>query len=162
MKAIVVVDKNWNIGINGGLLVHLPGDLKYFKENTEGNVIVIGRKTLESFPGAKPLPNRTNIVLTNNANFKNSDCVVCVGIDELRKELQKYDNDKIYISGGEMIYNLFIDECDEVLVTKLDQSYQADKSFRNLDEDSNFIVVAESEIFSENGVNYKFVNYKRI
>jgi dihydrofolate reductase len=61
MKAIVVVDEKWNIGKDGGLLVHLSGDLKYFKQRTLGKTIVIGRKTLESFPGSKPLPGRPPI-----------------------------------------------------------------------------------------------------
>ena len=65
MNIIVVVDENWNIGKDGGLLVHLSGDLKYFKEKTYGKTVVVGRKTLESFPGGKPLPGRTNIVLTH-------------------------------------------------------------------------------------------------
>ena len=64
MNAIVVVDQNWGIGREGNLLVHLPGDLKYYKEKTIGNHIIVGRKTLESFPGGKPLPGRENIVLT--------------------------------------------------------------------------------------------------
>ncbi len=161
MKAIVVVDKNWNIGKDGGLLVHLPGDLRYFKEKTVGNVIVIGRKTLESFPNAKPLPNRTNIVLTNNPDYKNPDCIVCVGLDELRKELLKYDDDSIYIAGGEMIYNLFVDECDEILLTKLDAEFEADKSFPNLDEHPDFDLVRSSEDMKEKGITYNFQVYKK-
>ena len=69
MNAIVVVDENWKIGRDGGLLVHLSGELKYFKERTYGKTIVIGRKTLESFPGKKPLPGRKNIVLTKQKDY---------------------------------------------------------------------------------------------
>ncbi len=160
MKAIVVVDKNWNIGREGDLLVHLPGDLKYYKEKTEGHVILIGRKTLESFPGQKPLPNRTNIVLTNNKNFTHNIATVCVGMDSLREELKKYDSDEIWVSGGECIYNLFLDECDEVYVTKIFEEFEADKSFRNLDKDDNFELVKESEIREERGLKYQFTVYK--
>ncbi|PID82732.1 MAG: diacylglycerol kinase [Clostridiales bacterium] len=162
MKAIVIVDKNWNIGKDGGLLVHLPSDLKYFKSKTEGNVIVIGRKTLQSFPNSKPLPNRTNIVLTNDKNFENENCIVCVGLDELNNELKKYDNDSIYISGGEMIYKLFLDRCDEVFVTKMENEFDADKSFRNLDNDESFYLNTSSEEFEENGVKFRFLSYKRV
>ena len=70
MNAIVAVDRNWAIGKDGDLLVHLPGDLKYYRQKTIGNVIIAGRKTLESFPGGRPLPERTNIVVTRNRDFE--------------------------------------------------------------------------------------------
>ena len=76
MKAIVAVDRNWGIGRDGGLLVHLPGDLKYFKEKTLGKTVVMGRETLESLPGGKPLPGRDNIVLTLNS-FYEAGCPLC-------------------------------------------------------------------------------------
>src|SRR5699024_9229111 len=112
MNAIVVVDKNWAIGKDGDLLCHLKKDLQYFKEKTTGKVIVIGRKTLESFPGAKPLPNRTNIVLTGNKDYKNDACVVCCGMDALDSELLKYDTEDIFVAGGETIYQQFLDKCN--------------------------------------------------
>lgn len=161
MKAIVIVDENWNIGKEGGLLAHLPGDLKYYKEKTLGNVIVIGRKTLESFPGQKPLPGRINLVLTSNKEIKNDDCEICLGLEELRREMAKYPTDKIWISGGEMVYNLFLDECSEVYVTKMQKSFDADKSFRNLDQDENFVLKERSNLIIEKGIGYKFEKYER-
>ena len=83
MNAIVVVDRNWAIGREGNLLVHLPGDLKYYKEKTTGNVIVYGRKTLSTYPGGKPLPNRTNIVLTRNRDYENDGCIICHSREEV-------------------------------------------------------------------------------
>ena len=90
MNLIVAADKNWGIGKDGGLLCHLPEDLKYFKEKTLGSVIVYGRKTLESFPGGKPLPKRINIVLTRDEDFKRENVTAVNGVDALLKELEKY------------------------------------------------------------------------
>ena len=69
MNLIAAADENWGIGKNGGLLAHISGDMKYFRETTKGKIVVMGRKTLESFPGGKPLKNRVNIVLTGNKDF---------------------------------------------------------------------------------------------
>ena len=96
MNCIVVADMNWAIGKDNGLLAHLPGDLKYYKEKTLGKVIVIGRKTLESFPGGKPLPGRTNLVLTGNPDYKNENCIVCCGMDALEKAMAQYDDEDRY------------------------------------------------------------------
>ena len=90
MKAIVVVDRNWAIGKNGDLLVHLPGDLRYYKEKTIGNVIVVGRKTLDSFPGGRPLPGRTNIVMTTDPDFEREGCIICHSKDEVMEKLQAF------------------------------------------------------------------------
>ena len=162
MNCIVVVDKNWAIGKDNDLLVHLPGDLKYYKEKTTGKVIVIGRKTLESFPGGRPLPNRTNLVLTSNPDYKNQYCTVCLGEDAMLKEIEKYPAEDIFISGGQSIYDLFLDRCDTVYVTKIDQEYPADRYFKNLDEDPAFKMTMESEIQEDNGTQYRFVKYERI
>lgn len=161
MNAIVVVDKNWNIGRNNDLLVHLPTDLKYFKEKTTGKVIVIGRKTLESFPNQKPLPNRKNIVLTNNKEYKNAECTVCVGMENLRLELEKHSDKDIYISGGEQVYKLFLEQCDTVYVTKIYEEFPADKSFENLDARGDFQVVWKSEIMNEKDLDFQFFKYVR-
>lgn len=161
MNAIVIVDKNWGIGRDNNLLVHLPSDLKYFKEKTTGKVIVIGRKTLESFPGGRPLPDRLNIVLTGNENYKNDHCTVCVGEESLEKELLKHDEEDVFISGGESIYEQFIEKCNVVYVTKMDAEFVADKYFPNLDESDLFKMTWESEPMKENGIRYRFTKYER-
>ncbi|MDD6920748.1 MAG: dihydrofolate reductase [Eubacteriales bacterium] len=162
MNAIVVVDKNWAIGKDGDLLCHLKKDLQYFKEKTTGKVIVIGRKTLESFPGAKPLPNRTNIVLTGNKDYKNDACVVCCGMDALDSELLKYDTEDIFVAGGETIYQQFLDKCNKLYVTRIDAEFEADKHFPNIDENDDFKLVSESGIVEENGFQYTFCVYERV
>ena len=104
MKSIVVVDKNWGIGKDGDLLVHLPGDLKYFKEKTLGKVVVMGRTTFESLPGKKPLPGRVNIVLSRDLEFHPEGCIMCRSKEELFKELENYDDDDVMIMGGSYVY----------------------------------------------------------
>lgn len=160
MNAIVVVDNNWAIGRNGDLLVHLPGDLKYYKEKTTGNVIVVGRKTLESFPGGKPLPNRTNIVITRNPDYEADGCIICSSKEEALKKLEEYDTEKVFIAGGAEIYKQFMDDCDEFYVTKIYESFEADRYFPNLDE-LGFKVIWESPLQEEKGIKYRFLRYAR-
>lgn len=160
MNAIVVVDRNWAIGKEGNLLVHLPGDLKYYKEKTTGNVIVYGRKTLSTYPGGKPLPNRTNIVLTRNKNYENEDCIICHSRDEVLREVSKYDTDRVFISGGAEVYELFLEDADTFYVTKIDAEYEADRYFPNLDE-LGLQITWQSEIQEDKGTKYRFYKYVR-
>jgi dihydrofolate reductase len=91
MKAIVAVDQNWGIGCKGKLLVSIPADMKFFRSTTLGKVVVMGRKTLESFPNGAPLKDRVNIVLTKNTNFEKQGVVVVHSVEELHEELKKYN-----------------------------------------------------------------------
>ena len=134
MKAILAADKNWGIGYNNRLLVSIPSDMKFFRQTTTGKVVVMGRKTLESFPNGLPLKNRTNIVLTANPDYDVKDAVIVHSKDELLEELKKYNEDDIYVIGGESVYRMMLPYCDTVLVTKIDRAFQADTHFPNLDE----------------------------
>lgn len=160
MKTIVVVDQNWGIGKEGQLLAHLPGDLKYFKEKTLGKVVVMGRETLESLPGSKPLPGRTNMVLSRNPQFV-ADCMVYNSMEQLFKELENYPVEDIFICGGEKIYRQFSPYCDSYLVTKIEESFPADKHFEDLDKREDLAVYWESPVQEEKGIKYKFVEYRR-
>lgn len=160
MNAIVVVDENWAIGKDGGLLVHLPGDLKYYKEKTLGKTVVIGRKTLESFPGGKPLPGRTNLVITANREYQADGCVICHGMDEAHEYLSSCDSDDIFISGGAEIYRLFLEECDSFYVTRIYDSFEADRYFPDLDA-LGMKITWQSEMQEENGIRYRFLKYTR-
>ena len=82
MNLIAAADENWGIGKNGGLLAHISGDMKYFRETTKGKIVVMGRKTLEGLPGGQPLGNRINVVLSENPAYKIKGAVVCHNIDE--------------------------------------------------------------------------------
>ena len=95
MQAIVAADNNWGIGYQNRLLVSIPSDMKFFRQKTTGNVVVMGRKTLESFPNGLPLKNRVNIVLTKNKNYQVKDAVIVHSIDEVLEELKKYDDDEL-------------------------------------------------------------------
>ena len=104
MNIIVAADKNWAIGKNNKLLVSIPQDMKFFRETTTGKVVVMGRKTLESFPGGQPLKKRVNIVLTSDKNYHVNGADIVHSIDALLEELKKYPAEDIYVIGGESIY----------------------------------------------------------
>ena len=95
MNLIVAADKNWGIGKDNKLLVSIPSDMKFFRQETMGKVVVMGRKTLESFPNGLPLKNRTNVVLTSDKNYQVKDAVIVHSIDELLEELKNYDDEEI-------------------------------------------------------------------
>ena len=111
MKLILARDENWAIGKGGNLLCHTPGDLKFFKEKTLGKTVVMGRATLESLPGSKPLPKRTNIVLSANKDYKVEGALVVHSTEELMENLAKYNTDDVMIIGGEKVYKEFLPLC---------------------------------------------------
>ena len=104
MNLIAAVDKNWAIGCKNKLLVSIPADMKFFRETTTGKVVVMGRKTLESFPNGQPLKKRVNIVLTHDKNFKAGDAIIVHSMEELREELKKYPSEDIYVIGGSTMH----------------------------------------------------------
>lgn len=159
MKLIVAADKNWAIGREGNLLCHLPGDLKYFKEKTVGKTVVMGRKTLESLPGGKPLPKRKNVVLTRNRQFEREGCTMVYSIEEL---LELYNNEELMVMGGSSVYEALLPYCDTCYVTRLDAEFEADSHIPNLDEREDFRIVWQSEPQIENGIEYIFTEYKRV
>lgn len=161
MNLIVAVDKNWAIGKDNKLLVSIPDDMKYFRETTTGKVVVMGRKTLESFPNGKPLKNRVNIVLTRDPKYSVDGAVVVHSKEELDKELNKYDSDDIYVIGGESIYRLLLDDCDRAFVTYVDYAYDADTYFPNLDEKSEWNLAEESEEQTYYDIEFYFRTYTR-
>lgn len=161
MKTIVAVDNNWGIGKEGCLLCHLPGDLKYFKDKTRDKVVVMGRTTFESLPGQKPLKDRVNIVLSRNPDFSPEGCIKCSSMGELFKVLENYDMEDVFIIGGEDIYRQFLPFCSGHLVTKINADFDADRHFENLDCRSDLELVEESEALRDNGLEYRFTEYKK-
>lgn len=161
MKAILSADKNWGIGYNNHLLVSIPSDMKFFRQTTTGKVVVMGRKTLESFPNGMPLKNRTNIVLTGNQNYQVKDAVVVHSEDELMDELEKYDTDDIFVIGGESVYRMMLPHCDTVYVTKIDRAFQADTFFPDLDEMDEWVMTEESEEQTCFDLEFCFTKYER-
>jgi dihydrofolate reductase len=145
MNLIVAVDKNWGIGCQNKLLISIPEDMKFFRSETGGKVVVMGRKTLESFPGGQPLKNRTNIVLTKNPSYQVKGAIVLHSTEAVLEELKKYPTEDIYIIGGESIYREFLPYCDVAHVTRIDHAYEADAYFPNIDEMPEWELTGESE-----------------
>ena len=134
MKAIVAVDFNWAIAKNGKLLFKIKEDMRRFQCITMNRVVVMGRKTLESLPNQKPLPSRTNIVLSRDKDYSVRGATVVHSLDELREELKQYDSEDVYVIGGEDLYAQLLDECTDVLVTFVHKEYDGDQFFPNLFE----------------------------
>lgn len=161
MNLIVAVDNNWAIGNQNELLIRIPNDHKHFREETTGKVVVLGRKTLETFPQGLPLKNRTNIILSKDKNYKVKDAVVVHSIEELLEELKQYREEDIYIIGGESIYRQMLPYCKVAHVTKIDHEYQADTYFPNLDKDENWEITADSDELTYFDIPYYFLKYER-
>ena len=159
MKAIVAVDKKWGIGKKNDLLFSLPADMAYFREKTLNKVVVMGSNTLKSFPGGKPLKNRTNVVLFPGGE-KRDDCIIVDSLEELKKELKKYPADDVFVVGGAMFYKTMLPYCSEVLVTKVDADGGAEVFYENLDEKDNWQCVFEDLPVETNGYTIKFTVYK--
>ena len=162
MNLIAAVDKNWAIGKNNELLVRIPMDQKFFRETTTGKVVVMGRKTLESFPNGLPLKNRTNIVLTGNKNYKVNGATVVHTVDELLEEVKKYPSDQVYCIGGDSVYKLLLPYCDTAHVTRINFAYEADRYFPNLDEMPEWKITATSDEQTYFDLEYEFVKYEKV
>ena len=162
MNLIVAVDKNWAIGKENKLLVSIPQDMKFFRETTMGKVVVMGRKTLESFPGGQPLKKRTNIVITRDKKYSVKDAIVVHSVEEALEELKKYNSEDIYVIGGESIYRQMLPHCDVAHVTKIDHTYEADTYFPNLDEKEEWLVTGVSDEQTYFNLEYEFVRYERV
>ena len=161
MNLIVAVDRNWAIGNKNRLLVSIPADMKFFRLETTGKVVVMGRKTLESFPGGQPLKNRINIVLTSQPDYRVKDAIVVHNEEELKRELAKYPKEVIYVIGGESVYRQLLPLCSTAYVTKIERSYEADTWFPNLDELEDWELTGESEEQTYFDLEYFFLKYER-
>ena len=161
MNLIVAVDKNWAIGKENKLLVSIPADMKFFREETAGNVVVMGRKTLESFPNGQPLRDRKNIVLTKDKNYQVEGAIIVNSESELLEKLKDYQQEEIFVIGGGSVYEMLLPYCDTAHVTKIDFAYEADTYFPNLDETSEWQIGATSEEQTYFDLEYYFVKYVR-
>lgn len=160
MIAIVNVNPRWGIGNENKLLVRIHEDMRRFRALTSGHTIVIGRKTLETFPGGKPLPNRENIILTRNAQFEADGAIVCRDLPSLAAVLSERDADRVFLCGGEEVYRLLVPYCKTALVTLTDVSIKADRFFPNLNRLPNWILKSESEPGREGDLTYRFLEYE--
>ena len=161
MNLIVAVDENWGIGKDGDLLHPISTDLKNFRRLTTGNVIVMGRKTLESFPKKKPLPNRVNIVLTGNKDYPAEGIVLCHDPKDLPALLAQYGEQEIFVVGGGSIYRQLLPLCEKAYVTHIRASYPADTFFPDLAADPAWTLTEAGEVQEEDGVAFSFDLYER-
>ena len=161
MKAILSADRNWGIGYQNKLLVSIPSDMRFFREMTEGKVIVMGRKTLESFPNGLPLKKRINIVLTHDRSYQVKDAVIVHDKEELLGELKKYREDDVFVVGGGSVYELLLPYCDTAYVTRIDMAYQADTFFPDLDQDPEWELTEESDEQTCFDIEFTFTVYRR-
>ena len=161
MNVIVAVDKNWGIGYRNKLLVSIPEDMKFFRNETEGRVVVMGRKTLESFPGGLPLKNRTNIVLTKNRNYRVKGAVVLHSPEEVLEEIRNYRWEDVYIICGDSIYRQFLPYCDVAHVMRIDHASEADAWFPDICRMPEWVLTGESEEKTCFDLEYRFCRYER-
>ena len=163
MNLIVAVDQNWAIGNKGKLLVSIPSDMKFFREETsgEGKVVILGRKTLETFPGGRPLKNRVNVILTKNPDFKVDGAIVVHSVEEALEAVKYYEDEKVYLICGDTIYKQFLPYCNLAHVTKIEHAYEADAFFPNLDEMPEWQITGESDEQTYFDLEYQFVRYEK-
>lgn len=161
MNLIVAVDKNWAIGYQNKLLISIPEDMRFFRDETMNKVVIMGRTTLETFPGGRPLKNRTNIVISTKPDFTVNDAIVVHSVEEALEAAKEYKSEDIYVIGGASIYKQMLKYCDVAHVTKIDYAYHADTYFPNLDKDEEWVIEAESEERTYYDIEYAFYKYVR-
>lgn len=160
MKLIAAQDRNGGIGKNGGLLMSLPTDMKYFRTTTTGHTVIMGRKTLESFPGGRPLPKRRNIVLSTTMS-EGDGYEVCRAPEELDSMLSDEEKSDAFVIGGGQIYELLLPKVDEAYITEIDAELEADTFIPVFNGLDGWEKASESEPVEENGVTYVFAVYRR-
>ena len=165
MKMIAACDANWGIGKDNRLLVSIPADMKFFREMTMGRTVVMGRKTLESFPGGKPLKGRKNIVLTSSEGRKAEGLWTVHSVEALLKLLREdpaFAGEEVYCIGGGSVYRLLLPYCDTAYITRIDHVYEADTFFPDLQSDPGWRLAEESEEQIYVDLTYHFQTYRRV
>ena len=158
--SILNCDKKFGIGKRNGLLFNLPLDMKYFREATRGHVVAMGENTLLSFPGSKPLKNRTNIVLSKDIDHNYEGVINVHSFDEFINMIKECgQKETVFIIGGASIYAQTLPYVDEVLLTKVNADGGAEVFFPNLDENPDFECVDEGTPLDDNGLEIRFTKY---
>lgn len=161
MNCIAAVDENWGIGREGKLLVSIPADMKFFRETTMGKTLIMGRKTLDSFPGGQPLKRRRNICLTRDPAFAREGVEVAHSVEEALALIAKEDPEDVFVIGGETVYRQFLPYCEKAYITAIEYTYAADAHFPNLEKVPDWRCVSESEEGTYFDITYTFRTYER-
>lgn len=157
MNLIVAVDKNWAIGKDGDQLVYLSEDLKRFKALTTGHPVILGRKTLATFPGGRPLKGRRNLILSRNTDFAPEGAEVFSDVETLRAVAPE----DAFVIGGASVYRQLLPWCSTAYVTKIDRAFPADCHFPDLDQDPAWEQAEESVPLEQDGIIYRYLTYRR-
>lgn len=157
MNLIVAVDENWAIGKGGDQLVYIRSDLKRFKELTTGHPVILGRKTLATFPGGRPLKGRRNLILSATPGYAVEGAEIFADVNSLMAEAPE----DAFVIGGESVYRTLLDKCDTAYVTKIQAAYPADRYFPDLDADPNWEIAEQGEMLEEEGVRFCYVTYRK-
>lgn len=158
MKVIAAVDENWAIGRNGDQLIYISEDLKHFKALTTGHPVILGRKTLATFPGGRPLKGRRNLILSRNPGFAPPEAEVFSSLEELLAAAPQ----DAFVIGGASVYQALLDRCDTACITRIEAAFpSADCWFPNLDERPEWKIAEEGPVLEEKGVRFRYVTYER-
>ena len=159
MDAVVNVTEDWGIGLENRLLVSISADLRRFRRLTEGKTVVMGRKTLESLPHARPLPHRRNLILSRDPNYRVEGAEVFSSVSVLLAAIKAIPPDEVCLIGGASLYAALLPYCSRVFVTKTLCRLPADRFFPNLDELPNWRIAEQSDILEENGIRFQYIDY---
>ena len=168
LNSIAAVDRNWAIGYQGKLLVSIPADMKFFRETTKGAVVLMGRKTLESFPGGRPLKGRVNIVLSSKEEERleeREDGTVLAfrrSIPAMLSLAESYPDRAAFVIGGGSVYREMLPYCDAAFITQIEKEFPADTWFPNLEEDPCWEMEKADEWREHEDLRFRFCRYRRI
>lgn len=157
IAAIASVDLNMGIGYKNNLLTHIPEDMRFFKERTEGSIVIMGRRTWESLP-KKPLSNRINIVITHTPEC-DATGVLYSTLDNIKVLLKQKISSNIFIIGGSTIYKELLPFCDTIYLTKIYKEYLADTYFPSID--NSWKISKESGKYEYQTIQYQFLTLRK-
>ena len=158
MNLIAAVDMNWAIGRGGDQLCYIPADLRRFQALTTGHPVILGRKTLATFPGGRPLKNRRNLILSRDSAFAPEGAEVFRSLEALRAAAPANS----FVIGGESVYAALLDWCDTAYITKTGRAWEgADAFFPDLDAGPDWEMAEEEEPQEHAGIPFRYVTYRR-
>jgi len=165
VSLIVAVSENGIIGKNNDLIWHLPKDMKFFKDTTLGHHVIMGRRNFESIPHKfRPLPNRTNIIITRQANYSAKDCITVNSIKDALEVARQNGDKEPFIIGGGQIYKIALEEnlVDKIYLTKVHHSFDGDAFFPELNSEWIETKKIENKTDDKHRYSYDFITLEKI